>query len=111
MNVVKELSSRVLQLSNEYNNLKNEVRDANNPKYVNPKPIHHPLSPDIVVLEHDHLSPTQEHQTTHNDDMDTSNSNTIDDNVLDDEHADYLNSEALTTQLNQLGHTQTSSQH
>ena len=110
-NVVKDLSSKVLQLSNECNNLKNEVRDAIKPKYVQPKPNHCPLSPDIVVIEHDHHSPVQEHQTSHNDDMDTSGSNTIDDNVPDDETTDSLNSQALTTQLHQLGHTLTSSRH
>ena len=106
--VVKELSSKVLQLSNDTTSLRGEVREA--VKIVVSKSAPNvsvsaatvdasrpPLSPDIIVIEHGQHSPNIEKPTAQNDESDSLD-NTIDDNVPDEPAGSSLNCNAPTTQ-------------
>ena len=104
MKVVKELSRKVTQLNGDTIALKNEIRSnatqpTPNVSRATTGPNQAPLTPDIVVLEHDQLSPNPDQHTDEHDQSNLSESNTIDDNVPSDDPHLSLNSQALTTQL------------
>ena len=112
MKVVKELSRKVTQLTYDIIALKDGIRSNVTP--TPPTPIvgiatnsHYPapLSPDIVVIEHDQSSPNSDQPPDLNDLTTLSEANTIDDNVPNDVPHLSLNSQAPTTQLHQLGHS------
>lgn len=116
MNVVKELSSKLTQLSNETAELKVKVRelvgcksDKADKMTMQAGPPHTPLSPDIIVLEQGQFSPGLLQNDQQHDQSASSDSNTIDDNVPSDEQRTPLNFNVPTIQLNQLRHTQAGS--
>ena len=105
-------------LSNETAALKAEIRKSASSNLaqqvsqerVLPNGNEVPLSPDIVVLEHDEVSPQSDPQSTGEDESALSDSNTIDDNVPEYNNSHSLNYSHPTTQLTQLTPSQNSSQ-
>ena len=116
--VVKELSIKVTQLSNDTATMKGEIRETialaqqkvNHGPVIRASPNHVPLSPEIIVLDQEQFSQESSSMEVDQDQSNCSDSNTIDDNVTDEVPTNSLNCQAPTTQLHQLRHTPVSSQ-
>ena len=107
LNVVKELSSKLVELTNETAELKVEIReivgsksDQAEKRTIQAGPPHTPHSSDIIVLEQGQFSPGLAQDVREHDQSTSSDSNTIDDSVSNDEHGDPLNFHVPTIQLN-----------
>ena len=118
-NVVKDLSRKLLQLSNDTSALQVQISEmiaesfshpARNQSPVPTDQTKTPLSPDLFVVDHGQHSNGSDHSNVQLDQSDSSDSNTIDDNVPSDTTGSSLNYHATTTQLAQLRQTQLPSQ-